>query len=117
VSCRDAAQWEAPGIAASFAATRVPIELGGEEAFPTPGGDLLRTGCPGPPQFEAIGLGSFASGSMPVAALARRGVQVGLNGAGRFRDGIYSGTRQARFTISLRRVRAHASYKLVREPR
>jgi hypothetical protein len=114
VACHDATRIASPGLGASFHGRRLTLLLGGEAAFDPTGGDLLRAGCPGPTQADAIGIRSVASGSIPFSALARRRLAVALTGAGQFRAPGYAGSRNARFTLGLQRLSARAVYSRVR---
>jgi hypothetical protein len=108
-SCRDAVPVRAPDFALTFATRRFPLLLGGDQALGR--GDVVRTGCPGPTQLDAFGRGSLASGSLPIAALGRRRVELTLTRGGRFSGGGYAGARTGRFTVELRRERLTVSYR------
>jgi hypothetical protein len=109
-ACRDSQTVSAPGIGFVIGHGRVPLELGGDDGLPADG-DLTRTGCPGPPQYDVLGRRGIAAATLPMSALRARRLEVPLRGEGRFRDPAYAGTRQARFTLALRRVALRVSYR------
>jgi hypothetical protein len=112
--CRDAHSAQAPDFSTSVAHSRIVLELGGEGGY-TLGGDLVRTGCPGPRQSEVLRDGGVAHGSLPLSALRRRSLEVPLRSpVRRFRDLAYSGARRAHFTVGLRRVALRVRYRSVR---
>jgi hypothetical protein len=109
ITCRDSHSAAAPGFAFSFDRERIFLAFGGEEAS-LEAGDLVRTGCPGPPASGVLGRGSIATASLPVTAVRRRRLSLSLRGAGRFRDPAYAGTHRGRFGLVLRRVSLRVSY-------
>jgi hypothetical protein len=114
--CRDAHSAQAPDFSAAVAHARIALALGGEGEGPfTIGGDLVRTGCPGPAQAEVLRDGVLAEASLPLSALRRRRLEAPLRSpVHRFRDPAYSGARRARFTVGLRRVALSVTYRWVR---
>jgi hypothetical protein len=111
--CHDSHSAKAPDFGTAIARARIALSLGGEGVY-SPGGDLVRTGCPGPQQAEVLGSDSVAHGSVPLSALLRHRVEVPLRGHASFRDPSYSGVRRARFTVGLRREALRVSYGSVR---
>lgn len=109
LTCRDSHSALAPGFAFSFDRRRIFLAFGGEEAS-LEAGDLVRTGCPGPPTSGVLGRGSLAIASLPVTAVQRRRLSLTLRGAGRIHDPAYAGTHRARFGLALRRVALRVSY-------
>ena len=112
--CHDTARVSPPGVYAyTLRAGRVHLELGGD-ANVVAGGELLRTGCPGPRDEDILPPDVVATGSMPAALLARRSVTVRLRDRRAFEGHGYSGTENAGFTVKLRRASARAQYLRVR---
>jgi hypothetical protein len=113
-SCHDTAHAGSPGLAAyDSSGRRFTFELGGEDTY-SPAVDLIRTGCPGPRDSDAIGDRALASGSVPLQVLGRRAFTVDLHGSWGFGSNGYSGRTTSRFTLDLRRISMHASYRRAR---
>jgi hypothetical protein len=114
VACHDSASAASPGLSAyNGSARRFTFELGGEDSFPT-SVDLIRAGCPGPRDADALGFQPVASGSVPLRMLGRRAFTVGLHDAWDFSSNGYSGRNTSRFRLDLRRISMHASYRRAR---
>jgi hypothetical protein len=113
-ACHDTASAASPGLAAyNASARRFTFELGGEDSYLS-SVDLIRTGCPGPLDPDAIGSRPLASGSVPLRMLGRRSFGVDLHGAWAFSSNGYAGRTTSRFALDLRRVSIHASYRRAR---
>jgi hypothetical protein len=108
--CRDTAHVAWSGVVASNEGSRLVFQLGGDEFSPPPPG-VLRTGCPGPRDVDVNGFDPAGTGSVPLAALARRSFGVRMRGSGKFRGHGYSGTRSADFALGLERVSIRAVYR------
>jgi hypothetical protein len=114
VSCHDTASAAPPGLAAyNSSARRFTFELGGEDSYPT-SVDLIRTGCPGPRDSDALGSRPLASGSVPLTRLGRHAFTVDLHDAWDFSSNGYSGRNSSRFRLDLRRISLDASYRRAR---
>jgi hypothetical protein len=113
--CRDSARLRAPLISSRFVRRRLALEVGADTGEPV--ADLVRAGCPGPTLEDVSGTQPLARASLPLAALARRRLEVVLLGDGPFGGSGYSGTRHARFTFELRRLRIKVSYGTQPVPR
>ena len=111
--CHDTAGVASPGLFAFRSGNRFVLELGGEEADPA-SGDLLRAGCPGPRDADAIGSSPAATGSIPVTAIGRRLLQVRLRRSKSFAGRAYSGSSAADFALGLRRVSLQFAYRRAR---
>jgi hypothetical protein len=112
--CHDTTRVSSAGFSAyTIRAGRVHLELGGD-ANVLAGGELLRTGCPGPRDEDILGPDVIATGSMPAASLARRSITTRLGDRRAFEGHGYSGTENAGFTVELRRASARAKYLRVR---
>jgi hypothetical protein len=112
-ACLDSQRVPAPGLGFVIGRGQVALELGGDDALPA-GGDVARAGCPGPPQSDVLGRRGMAGATLPASALRLRRLEVPLRGQGRFRDPAYAGTHRAHFTLGLRRVGLHISYRVAR---
>jgi hypothetical protein len=110
VPCHDTARAASPGLDMNGIGSPLWIEVGGVDAYPSDG-DLVRAGCPGPRDFDVFRSGAMAAGPLRISALGRRTVKVLLKGSGKFTGPGYSGTRSARFTLTLRRVVVRATYR------
>jgi hypothetical protein len=110
VTCHDTARVASPGLDMNMIKSPLWIEVGGSDAYPSDA-DILRAGCPGPRDFDVFRSDSVAAGPLPLSALGKRTVKVSLTGSGKFTGPGYSGTRTARFTLTLRRVVVRATYR------
>jgi hypothetical protein len=64
-----------------------------------------------------IGSRIFASGWLPLVAVARRRIDLPLSAGGRFDDGAYRGVWRSRFDLRLRRVEERLTYSFRRVSR
>ena len=115
-SCHDGRSARAPVLLSASSRTGTTFELGESDIYPA-AQDLLRAGCPGPTQTAVTGGNSFATGFLPLAAVARRRVEVPLRAAGRFNDGGYGGTWRGHFTLRLQRIERRLVYRYRRVAR
>jgi hypothetical protein len=111
--CHDTASVGSPGLTAFESRRRFILQLGGDQAIPAPA-DLLRAGCPGPRDRDAIGSGPAATGSIPLSAIGHRTLQVRMRGSASFAGQPYSGSRSADFALGLRLVSLRAGYRRAR---
>lgn len=109
-TCSDSQPVAAPGMAFSLQVARIPLALGGEEENAL-AGDFVHTGCPGPTESDVLGGGSLAEATLPLSAVRSRRLEVPMNASARFHGPGYSGARRGRFTLGLRRVALHVSYR------
>jgi hypothetical protein len=115
-SCHDSRSALPPYVSMPTTRTGTRVELGEPDVYPgSP--NLLRTGCPGPTQAAVVGRHVIASGWLPLAAVARRRIDLPLGAGGRFDDGAYRGVWRSRFDLRLRRVEERLTYSFRRVSR
>jgi hypothetical protein len=112
-ACHDSRTVLAPVLATDYDDAALKVGLSGPGDYYS-SDEILRTGCPGPVESDVLGRKAVASGQVPGAAIGRRRLAVTMTGAGRFRGVGYAGAHRSRFTISLRRESARATYDFVR---
>jgi hypothetical protein len=112
--CHDTASAGSPGVVVlNVPAKRLTFELAGEDAFPAVV-DLVRTGCPGPREEDALGPDVPAQGSVSLSAFGQSSIAGRMRGSGQFSAKGYSGTSSVDVTLTLRRVSIHAAYRRAR---
>jgi hypothetical protein len=114
--CQDSRSALPPYLNTPSSRTGTRFDLGQPEDVPG-GPNLLRTGCPGPTEAAVVGRSVIASGWLPLAAVARREIELPLRAGGRFDDGAYSGAWRSRFTLRLQRVEERLTYRFRRVSR
>jgi hypothetical protein len=112
-TCHDTTFTPAPDLGSSEAPA-LQVFLGAPQDVNLEATDFMRAGCPGPSEGGVFGRQPVAGGSLPLAALARRGVELPLRGGGGFDDGGYAGAWRSRFKLELKRVEERVSYRFVR---
>jgi hypothetical protein len=115
-SCQDSQSALAPDLSTPSTRTGTRFVFG-ESEFAPAGPSLLRTGCPGPTQAAVIGNRTFASAWLPLAAVARRRIELALSARGGFDDGVYRGAWRSGFTLRLKRVEERLRYRVRRVSR
>jgi hypothetical protein len=110
VTCHDRSRVGAPGLDMLVIRKPPRLLIGGVDTYDSDG-DLIRAGCPGPRDVDALGRRPIGSGPLRLSSLAHRTFDVHVSGSRQFSGPGYSGSSQSRFTLRLQRVRIHATYR------
>jgi hypothetical protein len=111
--CHDTARVAAPGIDINIFLGRVVLGVGRDDV-PDTDTDILRTGCPGPRDYDVLQGFSFARGSMPLSRLTKRKFQLTMSGGGPFGGATYDGSNTGRFTIRLQRRSVRFKFRTIK---